>query len=97
MQQQQRPRRQTLYSGCSGGLRGDGRDAADAVWFLGCGCEAGAAAEGPADNHKVGGFVVLGEVVQGGDDVGGAVVCVCGEAVVEADAGDGEEEGEFVR
>jgi len=93
MQQQQRPRRQTLYPGCSGGLRGDGRDATDTVRFLGCGCEAGAATEGPADEDKVCGFVVLGEVVQRGDDIGGAVLCVCGEAVVEADAGDGEEEG----
>lgn len=96
MQQQQWPRAETADAGGVGRLRGDGGHAADAIWFVGGGGEAWAATEGPADDDAVGGAVVLGEVVEAGDYVRRAVLRVGREAVVEADAGDGEEEGEFV-
>lgn len=96
MQEQHRPRTERKDALGSRGLRGDRRDAADASWLCRCDGEAGTAAEGPAYYDEAGGAEVPGEVVESGADVGGAVVCLGGFAVVEADAGEREEEGYFV-
>lgn len=78
-------------------LRRDGRDAAAPLGLPRGDGEAGTPAEGPADDDELGRVEVLLQVVEGGDDVGRAVLFARGFAVVEADAGDGEDQGEFVR